>query len=64
MELLVQKHPEPREPSPDILIQEPTRSIHTVAYDDMDKSVVMKASMLTKGGPGPQVLMQMVGAEF
>ena len=28
--LLVQKHPEPREPSPDILIQEPTTAIHPV----------------------------------
>ena len=50
-ELLV--HPEPSEPSPDILIQGPTRPIHPVAYDDMDESVIMKASMLTKGESGP-----------
>ena len=49
LELLIQKHPEPREPSPDILIQGPTRPIHPVAYDDMDESVIMKALMLTKG---------------
>ena len=36
LELLVQKHSEPREPSPNILIQGPTRPIHPVAYDDMD----------------------------
>ena len=36
LELLIQKHPEPREPSPDILIQGPTRPIHPVAYDGMD----------------------------
>ena len=52
MELLVPKHREPREPSPDILIQGPTRPIHPLAYDDMNESVIMKASMLTKGGSG------------
>ena len=31
LELLVQKYPEPREPSPDILIPEPTTTIHPVA---------------------------------
>ena len=36
LELLVQKHSEPRESSPNILIQGPTRPIHPVAYDDMD----------------------------
>ena len=53
-ELLV--HSEPSEPSPDILIQGPTRPIHPLAYDDMDESVIMKASMLTKGESGPSGL--------
>ena len=35
LELLLQKHPESREPSPDILIQGPTRPIHPVEYDHM-----------------------------
>ena len=35
-ELLVQKHPEPREPHRDLLIEGPTIPIHPVAYDDMD----------------------------
>ena len=52
LELLVQKHPEQREPSPDILIQGFISPIHPVAYDDTDESVIMKASMLTKGGSG------------
>ena len=54
LELLLQKHPEPREPSPDILIriQGLTRPINPIMYDDMDESVIMKASMLTKGGSG------------
>ena len=56
LELLVQKHPELREPSPDILIQGPTRPIHPVAYDGMDESVIMKASMLIKDGSGPSGL--------
>ena len=56
LELLVQKHPEPREPSPDILIQRPPRPIYPVAYDDMDESVIMKALMLTKGGSRPSDL--------
>ena len=45
LELLVQKHTEPREPSPDILIQGPARPIHPVEYDDMDKSVIMEVLM-------------------
>ena len=56
LKLLIQKHPEPREPSPDILIQGPTRPIHPVAYDGMDESVIMKASMLIKDGSGPSGL--------
>ena len=54
--MLVQKHPEPREPYPDILIEGPAIPIHPVAYDDMDESVIMKASMLTKGGSRPSGL--------
>ena len=56
LELLVQKHPEPSEPSPDILLQGPTRPIHPVAYDDIDESVIIKASILTKGESGPSGL--------
>ena len=52
----MQKHPEPREPYPDILIEGPAIPIHPVAYDDMDESVIMKASMLTKGGSRPSGL--------
>ena len=56
LELLIQKHPEPREPSPGILTQGPTRPIHPAACDGMDESVIMKASMLIKGGSGPSGL--------
>lgn len=53
LELLVLKHPEPRNTPPDILIQGPTVPIHPVAYDDMDESKMMKVLMLTKGGSRP-----------
>ena len=56
LELPEQKHLEPREPSPDILIKGLTRPIHPLAHDDMDESVIMKASMLTKSGSGPSGL--------
>ena len=39
LELLVQKSPKPRQPSPDILIQWPTRSIHPVMHDDINESI-------------------------
>ena len=50
LELLAQKHPGPREPSPDILIKEPARPVYPVAYDDMEESIIIKASRLTKSG--------------
>ena len=51
-ELLVQRHPESKEP-PDILIQKPTRPIHAVTHDDMADSIIMKALRLTRVGYGP-----------
>ena len=39
-----------------LLIQGPTRPIHPVADDGMDESVILKASMLIKGGSGPSGL--------
>ena len=56
LELLVQKYPEPRESFPDILIQGSTRPAHPLAYDDMDESVIMKASMLANSGSRPSGL--------
>ena len=37
-------------------MQGPTRPIRPVAYDGMDEPIIMKASMLTKGGYGPSGL--------
>ena len=42
LELLVQKHSEPRETSTDILIQRPTGPVAPTECDDMDESIIMK----------------------
>ena len=56
LRLLKQKHPEFREPPPEVLIEGPIRKIHPVVYDDIDESLILKASMLTKGGSRPSGL--------
>ena len=56
LQLLKQKHPESREPPPDVLIEGTIRKIHPVVYDDIDESFILKAGMLTKGGLAPSVL--------
>ena len=53
LELLAQKHLEPKEPSREKLIQGPTRSTDLIAYEDTDESIIMTASILTKGGSKP-----------
>ena len=54
--LLKQTHPESKEPPPEVLIEGPIRKIHPVVYNDIDKSLILKASMLAKGGSGPSSL--------
>ena len=44
LELLAQKHLEPKEPSREKLIQGPTRPTDLIAYDDTDESIIMTAS--------------------
>ena len=56
LQLLKQKHPESREPPPEVLIEGPGRKIHPVVYDDIDESLILKAALLTKGGSGPSGL--------
>ena len=53
---LKQKHPESREPTPEVLIEGLIRKIHPVVYDDIDESLILKAATLTKGGLGPSGL--------
>ena len=56
LDLLKQKHPGPKESSPETLLQGLFRPIHPVAYDDTDESLVMRAAMLTKGSSRPSAL--------
>ena len=48
LQLLKQKHPESREPLPEVLIEGPIREIHPVVYDHIDKSLILNAATLTK----------------
>ena len=50
LQLMKQKHLESSESPPEVLIELPVRTIHPVVYDDIDKSLILKAAMLTKGG--------------
>ena len=56
LQLPKQKHPESRQPPPEVLIKGPIRKIHSIVYDDIDESLILKASILTKGGSGPSGL--------
>ena len=49
---LKQKHRESREPPPELLIEGSVRKINPVVYNDIRESLILKASMLTKGGSG------------
>ena len=53
LQLLHTKHPESKEATPDVLLQEPIQQVHQVVYDDIDEALVMKAAMKTEGGSGP-----------
>ena len=50
LQLLKQKHPESRKPLPEILTEGPIRKTHPIVDDDIDKSLILKAATLTKGG--------------
>ena len=51
------KHPESREPPPEVLIEGTIRKIHPVVYDDdIDESLILKTSMFIKGGSEPSGL--------
>ena len=43
LELLLQKDPDPLKSSPDILIQQTTRSIHPITDNGIDELLVVKA---------------------
>ena len=50
LRLLKQKHRQSREPPPEVPTEGPIRKIHPIVYYDIDESLILKASMLTKGG--------------
>ena len=56
LKMLKQKHAEANEPLQEVLMQEPTRPVHPIVYEDMDEPLILKAAMLTKGGSGPSGL--------
>ena len=56
LQLLKQKHPESRQPPPEVLIEGQIRKIHPVVYGDIDESLILKAATLTKGESGPSGL--------
>ena len=56
LQLLRKKLPESREAPPELLIKGPVRKIHSVVDYDIDESLILKASMLTKGGSRPSGL--------
>ena len=51
-DLLKQKHTASMESSPEALPQGPFRPILSVAYDNINESLVIQAAMLIKGGFG------------
>ena len=56
LKMLKQKHPEANEPTQEVLLQGPVRPVHQIVYEDMNKSLILKAAMLIKGGSGPSGL--------
>ena len=54
--MLKQKHLEANKPPQEVLLQGPARPVHPVVYEDMDESLILKASILTKGRSGPSGL--------
>ena len=53
LKMLKQKHPEANEPPKEVLLQGPTRPVHPIVYEDINESLILKASMLIKDGSGP-----------
>ena len=45
---LLQKHPECREPPPEVMIEGPVRKIYPVVYDDVDKTFDFKSCNVDK----------------
>ena len=64
LQLHKQKHPEFMNPLPEVLIEGPIRKIHSVVYDDVDDSLILKATTLMKEDQDHLAFMQMECTEF
>ena len=64
LQLLKQNRPEFRQSLPEVLIEGPIRQIHSAVYDDINRSLILKAATLMKKDQNDLVLMQMDGTEF
>lgn len=43
LQLLKRKHPESRQPPPEVLVEGPIRKIYPAVYNNTDKSLILKA---------------------
>ena len=50
---LIQKHPEGKTTSQDILLNGPLQNIHPVNFQSIDKEMIRKAAIRTEGSSGP-----------
>ena len=50
------KHPDNRDASDDVLLNEPIKEINLIVFDVIDKEMVFRAVPITKCGSGPSGL--------
>ena len=53
LHLLHNKHPEVQNTHENVILQEPVKQVHAVLYKAIDKMLISKAVLNTKGGCGP-----------
>ena len=56
LQLLKLKHPDAKDTSQQALLQVPIQKMHPIVYDDIDKELIKKAAIGTKGGSAPSGL--------
>ena len=50
------EHPEVQQAHHEAILQSPKRQMNSIAYEDIDEDLVMKAAIKTRGGCGPSGL--------
>ena len=53
LEILRQKHPEPKQAEYEVLLPDEPFEIHPVIFDEIDADTIRQAAVRTKGGSGP-----------